>query len=286
MRNIFLNISDKISPTISKILILIDEVAKKNDVDFFVVGATARDIILNTVYGIRVHRATNDIDFAIRISSWDQFNSISEDLVRKGFEKTNIIHRFKFNNFPVDFVPFGAIANDKTTITWPDKNEKEMSVLGFSEVYENIELVKINENPETIIKFASVEGLTILKLVSWTENPSRSQKDSDDLLLIMKTYIDAGNLERLMDEHSDLVSETFDYQIAGARLLGRDVTKIAKKETKDFILKIFNDEIDNRTLTILAKEMSRYEYSFVEEEDKVQFTTELLNSFKEGLQDF
>lgn len=286
MRNIFLNISDKISPTISKILILIDEVAKKNNVDFFVAGATARDIILNTVYGIKVHRATNDIDFAIRINSWEQFNSISEDLVRKGFEKTNIIHRFNFNNFPVDFVPFGAIANDETTITWPDKNEKEMSVLGFSEVYENIELVKINENPETIIKFASVEGLTILKLVSWTENPSRNQKDADDLLLIMKSYTDAGNLERLMDEHSDLVSETFDYQIAGARLLGRDVTKIAKKETKEFILKLFNDEIENRTLTILAKEMSRYEYSFVEEKDKVQFTTELLNSFKEGLQDF
>jgi predicted nucleotidyltransferase len=286
MRNIFLNISDKISPTISKILIVIDEVAKKNNVDFFVAGATARDIILNTVYGIKVHRATNDIDFAIRINSWEQFNSISKDIIRRGFEKTNIIHRFKFNNFPVDFVPFGGITNDKTTITWPDKNEKEMSVLGFSEVYENIELVKINEIPETIVKFASVEGLTILKLVSWTENPSRSQKDADDLLLIMKSYTDAGNLERLMDEHSDLVSETFDYQIAGAKLLGRDVTKIAKKETKDFILKLFNDEIDNRTLSMLAKEMSRYEYSFVEEEDKVQFTTELLNSFKEGLKDF
>jgi len=285
MRNTLIDISDKIAPSIVNILSLIKDIAEKNKVDFFVAGATARDIILNIVYGIKVPRATNDIDFAIRIDTWEQFDSITVDLIRNGFEKTNIVHRFKYRSFPVDFIPFGGISVDESKFKWPDKEEKEMSVLGFEEVHENVELIKVKKEPETIIKFASVEGLTILKFVSWAENPTRSPKDANDLLLIMKTYIDAGNLERLMNEHEDLVDETFDYEIIGARLLGRDVAKIAKSNTIDFIRKILNDEIENRGITQLALEMSRYEFAFEKSKEKTEFALQLLKNFKIGLED-
>ena len=285
MRSTLIDISDKIASSIVEILSAIKEIVEKNEVDFFVTGATARDIILNTVYKIKVPRATNDIDFAIRIDSWTQFDAITKDLINKGFVVTNIIHRFKYRSFPVDFIPFGKIAVDESKFKWPDKDEKEMSVLGFEEVYENIELIKVRKEPETIIKFASVEGLTILKFLSWAENPTRSPKDANDLLLIMKTYIDAGNLERMMNEHEDLVDETFDYETIGARLLGRDIVKIAKSNTIDFILKILNTEIENRGVAQLASEMSRYEYSFDEAKEKTEFALQLLKNFKLGLEE-
>lgn len=101
----------------------------------------------------------------------------------------------------------------------------------------------------------------------------------------MKTYIDAGNLERMMNEHEDLVDETFDYETIGARLLGRDIVKIAKLNTIGFILKILNNEIENRGVAQLASEMSRYEYSFDEAKEKTEFALQLLKNFKLGLEE-
>lgn len=37
--------------------------------DYFIIGATARDIVLNHVFGIAPTRATVDIDFAVALTS-------------------------------------------------------------------------------------------------------------------------------------------------------------------------------------------------------------------------
>ncbi len=49
---------------------------QKLGTDYFVIGATARDIMLNHVFGIAPRRATVDIDFAIALTSWDEFQDI------------------------------------------------------------------------------------------------------------------------------------------------------------------------------------------------------------------
>ena len=41
--------------------------------EYFVAGATARDLILVNVHGLRPGRATRDIDFGIAVESWEQF---------------------------------------------------------------------------------------------------------------------------------------------------------------------------------------------------------------------
>jgi predicted nucleotidyltransferase len=49
---------------------------------------------------------------------------------------------------------------------------------------------------------------------------------------ILEQYLDAGNNERLFEEHRDLLDvESFDYVRAGARLLGRDLAGIGQLET-------------------------------------------------------
>jgi len=45
---------------------------------FFLAGATARDLMLVNVYGLRPGRATRDIDFGIAIESWDEFQGWNE----------------------------------------------------------------------------------------------------------------------------------------------------------------------------------------------------------------
>jgi predicted nucleotidyltransferase len=46
--------------------------------DVFLVGATARIILLENVFGLHTGRVTHDIDFAFAIESWDQFQAIKD----------------------------------------------------------------------------------------------------------------------------------------------------------------------------------------------------------------
>ncbi len=71
-----LDISEKIEPTIATVLIDLAELANNSGIQFLVVGAMARDMILGYGFGIEVGRATRDIDFGIRVANWDDFERL------------------------------------------------------------------------------------------------------------------------------------------------------------------------------------------------------------------
>lgn len=75
-----IDLSEKIDNFILEILETIEKVSQSLSMDFFVVGATARDIILECAYGISTMRATQDIDFGVRVSNWKQFEKFKEGL--------------------------------------------------------------------------------------------------------------------------------------------------------------------------------------------------------------
>lgn len=60
-----LDLSGKIDGFTVELFATIANVAASDGISFFVVGATARDIILQYGYGIETIRATNDIDLAL-----------------------------------------------------------------------------------------------------------------------------------------------------------------------------------------------------------------------------
>lgn len=76
MRNILVDLSGKISETSVSILREIEEVSTRLDIPFFVIGATARDIILEYQFDIKTRRATLVIDIGVFISGWDQYFSL------------------------------------------------------------------------------------------------------------------------------------------------------------------------------------------------------------------
>lgn len=58
--------------------------------DFYVIGATARDIILSGIHNQTSVRRTADLDIAIAIKDWDKFEQISKELCDiDGFNKSN-----------------------------------------------------------------------------------------------------------------------------------------------------------------------------------------------------
>lgn len=108
---------------------------KQQGVKFFVIGATARDIILE-INGEQSGRRTQDIDIAITIDKWEQFEKISVELTkldRFSKDKTQKQRFLYLNEFQLDIVPYGAIMGENDKIYWPPDQTFAMNVLGYNE---------------------------------------------------------------------------------------------------------------------------------------------------------
>lgn len=281
MRQRLYDISEKIDKLNLSAIKKIKDLADKSHIDFFLVGATVRDMILNYVYNIRVYRATNDIDFAVRVKGWEEYYKLVSEVEKNGFRKDERIpHRYYYDGLIIDFIPFGEIEDKNNLITWQDNDKRNMNVIGFDDAFKNTEDILVQKNPDILIRTASVEGLVMLKIFSWNDRPADLRiKDAKDLYLIFSTYLEVGNLERLF-EHQDIVEQTTDYELSGAMLLGRDIKESASDKVYASLLKILEDD----TLNSLAQDMSRFENLHKESNDeKVEWCMELLKAFKTGL---
>jgi predicted nucleotidyltransferase len=253
--------------------------------DFFVIGATARDIIFNLIYGIKIQRGTNDIDFSVRVRNWEDYTRLTDALKENNFSPSKIVHRFTYKSIPsIDIIPFGEISLDSATIKWPDKEAKEMSIIGFEECFQDSESVRIQSNPPLDIKIASTRGLVLMKLISWKDGfPSRS-RDALDILYIIKNYIEAGNMDRLQSEHSDLVDDQFDFELTGAILLGRDIAEIVNPQTLELLVNILEEEIKNEGNSKFISDMMIGTSIISQREDKIKHISILLKNLLSGLE--
>jgi predicted nucleotidyltransferase len=72
----------------------------------------------------------------------------------------------------------------------------------------------------------------------------------------MRTYLDAGNQERLYSEEQDLVNvKDFDYVRAGARLLGWDIAAILNAKSIKIVLEILTRETSDQGRNRLVEDM-------------------------------
>ena len=280
-----LDISKKIDKLNLEILKTVKETADNLNIEFFLCGATVRDMILNYIYDIKIYRGTNDIDFAVRLENWEQYDLLVKEIEQKGFKKDQIImHRYRYKGMIIDFIPFGDVSSKAETIVWPDKEQKEMNVIGFSDVNDHAEELLIQDGPQIVIQTASVEGLALLKLFAWNDRSANLRiKDAKDLYIIITTYLDAGNQEKLFNENTDIVDEDFDYELGGARLLGRDIARIASAHALKALSEILNNT--NKRME-LSQDMAQYEFIHIDDVDqKVEKCRELLSNLVAGLTD-
>jgi predicted nucleotidyltransferase len=281
-----LDLSGKIKSPILEILEAISNIAASLNIPFFVVGAVARDIILHYGYGVEIIRATEDIDLGVMVEDWVKFTQLKEAIIGCGtFDQGREPQRFFYkDNFPVDIVPFGQISKPKDTIEWPEFKGIEMSTLGFKESFDNSILVRLRTDPDFEIRFASLAGLAAMKLISWKDKYPERNKDAKDLKFIMLHYLEAGNFQRIYEgEDSDILEDdAADYELMSARLLGRDVATIITPESKEYILKILNEETGEQVHYKLAADM-RQGPSYTS--DDFVANLNFLEAFKKGFLD-
>ncbi len=241
---------------------------------------------MEVIHGNPVRRATIDIDVAILLSDWHQYDEIMNELVKfEGFKKAREKHRLIYTNNKdqviVDIIPFGDISRPDDEITWPPEYEIVMTTFGFSEVYKNTIEVKFSDSIS--IKIASLEGLAILKIAAWSDR--KREKDAVDLKIILNSYFDI-NSDDIYENHPSLIQEPdFDYLKCGARALGRNIEKIIKNNTKlkNKITALLQEEIadiDNSKLSLAMLKVFP-----IETNNEYKYNYELLTELLKGIQD-
>lgn len=193
------------------------------NIRLLVVGALARDLWLHYGYAIEIERATEDVDFALAVD-WKGFSETRDALVATGlFEPfRNIAHKLRHRKFGwIDLIPFGAVERADGTIAWPPSGDDVMDVMGYAEA--NGAAIPIALPHNQTVRAVSLPMLAVLKVLAWKDRHRTTQgKDAIDLALIMRRYLEAGNLDRLYADFAHVVDENFDFEPAGAWLLGRD----------------------------------------------------------------
>lgn len=286
MNENLLDLSEKIDGFTVELFDTIADVAESLKIPFFVVGAMARDMILTQGYGIETGRATQDIDLGVQVSDWDGYERLREGLIATGKfrrDKKQAQRLIYKEILPIDVIPFGAIAEPDYRLSWPPEHDNTMSTLGFGVAYHTSISVRIRAKPALHIKFVSLPGLALLKIISWNDNHVRRGRDAHDLLLLMRTYLDAGNQERLFNEEIDLAGEDFDYVRTGSRLLGRDIAVILSPDIKEILVKILDEETGGQNQYRLVENMLDRGAESSDFEDALQLLEDLRAGILEKL---
>lgn len=265
-------------PYFKEVFDCIDKVMIKRNIPYYLIGASAIALEL-LKSGIKPNRGTKDIDFAIMLSSKQEFELIVQELSNYGFNKVEApwtLYNEKFNTV-VDLLPFGEI-EEQYTVNF-NQRHTFLHVLGFSEVLQDTETIQIEEKS---IQIPSLEGMVILKLVAWSDRPEDRNSDLFDILRIIEHYFEF-NFDEITEKHHDTFTELqeFDRYKIASRVLGRNSRKFLEKSE---VLKerIFSTLKSN---TINAKSSSIAKHWAIKKDWNLEYAVTILEEFKKGLQD-
>ncbi len=246
-----------LSPVTLAILKNLKQVAEEQGAGYFVIGATARDILMTHVFGIDAGRATRDVDFAIALEDWAQFETLKARFVGLGdfHPAASHAHRLYYRQneygaaYPIDLIPFGRIERSGSVIAWPPDMQVVMNVAGYAEALQTALPVDVGDG--VIANVVSIPALAALKLLAWNDRGLEDNKDAQDFYFLLKNYHLAGNADRLYEEAmSVLISSEFELDAAGATLLGYDSRMILENSTRQALLDVIGNPIKRDRLVL------------------------------------
>jgi predicted nucleotidyltransferase len=274
-----LNISTKIDPALANLCSIVAECATQLQIPYLVVGASARDMVLHYGYGAKIQRATADIDFALQVPTWDAFATLRNALIANGFSETKTSHRLIGpDNWPIDIVPFGGVADENANIKWPPSGDFIMNVLGFQEALDNAKVMRIQDEPILDIPVATPEGMAILKFIAWMDREADNRtKDAKDITYLLTSYEKIPAIADLLYQDQKLMElYGWDLTLASAHQLGINVKHITLPQTYNAISIMLNNQRRKLPLEWLINEMSENgAHQYKRNED-------LINAFKSG----
>lgn len=275
-----------IDPLTCSVIRAVKNVVTDLGLETFLVGATARIIVLENVFGLRTGRATRDIDFAFAVENWDQFQAIKDRLTStSAFEEAGrvaqrLIYQPASGNhrFVVDLIPFGGLETAESMIAWPPDMSIMMNVAGYRDAHASA--VRVEVEPGIVISVASIPGIAILKLFAWVDRGQEDPKDAIDFVALLRQYNEAGNQDRVYEDAiASLEAVGYDIELAGAWLLGSDAYAMSSPETRGRLNARFADP---SLMERLVADMSR---PLRGRDDALVYSRALLEQFIKGFSD-
>lgn len=262
----------------------IHKASKALGLPVFLVGAMARIILLEHVHGLPPGRATKDVDFAFALDNWDQFTAIKAFLrTNADFEESkHVAQRLHFrpegleHRYKVDLIPFGKIETSPNTIAWPPDMAVMMNVAGFADALAAAVSVEVSYG--TSIDVASLPGIAILKLFAWADRGQENPKDALDLVLLLRSYHEAGNASRIYEEASAIAAleaAAYDLELAGAWLLGSDAAVTVSPQTNADLEALLHGSKREKLIEDMARAM-------LGRHDAMDYSRRLLEQFTKG----
>ncbi|MGH1339079.1 MAG: hypothetical protein ACRBFS_23380 [Aureispira sp.] len=268
------------TPPIRKILYDLRQASSELGIDFFGIGALARNVWFLT--NQEQSRGTKDLDFAVYVPNLATYQALKAKLVDDYSYTITANNDFCLispppDQVPLDLLPFEAIEgqeNDILTI----KTILSVNLDGFLEVYTN-GLIDVEIEGDTF-QVCSIPSVVVLKLISYDDRPENRPNDPIDINAILQYYPDL-ETEMIWEEYTFLYEtdeeELSPYNI-GIKVLGYEVGKIISK----------NQRLTKRILTILQQAI-QLESNLAERmiQDAVEETVEnkcrLLTLLKDGI---
>lgn len=253
----------------------------KFGIDFYLVGATARDVWMKGVHEMLPKRATSDIDFGIMIKDSGIFADLKNYLIEvEGFVpyRENAFVLIWKDKTQVDLIPFGELEKQGVA-TVKGTGFISMNVEGFKEVYEEA-AEEIQTDDINKFKVCTLAGIVILKLIAWDDRPEMRGDDIDDIAEIIKNYFHF-NSEAIWENHSDLFTDDNNLDDIASQYLGREIGKIVSGNPKlieriKFILgKGLADSNSNNLDELLA----------TESDETIDFSRSLISHILAGIKE-
>ena len=227
----------------------------KLGLDLYIVGATARDIMMKMLDESPSKRETRDLDVAIALSDWSQFDNLSKELLANHFHKGKAKQKFYYkgkqheNDYEVDIVPFGDIADDEI-ILWPPDGTPEMSVKCFTDVMNHSISISVDE--KFTVHIAPLAGQFFIKLDSWMDRHDRDHKDADDMFFILGKFY----MTSIMDDQTptDDVDDNEEELIRGAQWIASIMRSILSTDHLSYYSNKIKEELDKGTESQLIKD--------------------------------
>ncbi|SDY30008.1 nucleotidyl transferase AbiEii/AbiGii toxin family protein [Hymenobacter psychrophilus] len=223
--------------------------------EFFLVGAVARDLWLDAALESGPRRRTQDIDLAVLVASEAEYQQLRTWLVAHEHFHAPASSAFCLIHEPtgvqVDLMPFGGIADADDRVQVAGQGLTCISVIGLAEVLTQAEPVKITEH--ITWQAVTLPGLVGLKLLAWSDRPEQRGKDGTDLRLILQHFHELIT-DDIFARHYDLL-ESMD-AIAGADLMRLVGIRVLGQELGALVAS--SAELHQRLQTILSTEQQQH----------------------------
>lgn len=251
--------------------------------DFFLIGAVARDLWMNAINGIPPNRITRDIDFAVLVKDNGTYESLKQFLIKnEGFQpvKNNAFVLLWKGLIQIDLLPFGKIVDDDSKVRIEGIGLTAVNMPGFMEIYSaGLPVVELEGKHQ--FKFCTLPGIVILKLLAWEDRPEIRMDDIKDIGTLLQHFFSMYS-NRIYEHHYDLFGGLdTDLPEIAARVMGREMNQITRRNSKlhNRLTKLLQENTQDMRTSKIALLLSQYF------DNTVETNIKLLLEMLEGLQE-